>query len=86
MVVPRRVARFNRAVFNPVVRPLAQRLPGLGVVQHRGRRSGRAYRTPVNVFRSGGDYVIALVYGTDSDRVRSVTAAGGCELRVRGQR
>lgn len=29
--------------------------------------------------------MIALVYGTDSDWVRNVTAAGGCELNVRGR-
>lgn len=85
MVVPNRVARFNRVVTNRLTRPFAARVPGLGLVQHRGRRSGRTYRTPVNVFSAGGDYVIALVYGSGADWVRNVTAAGGCELRVRGR-
>ena len=42
---------------------LARWLPGFGVVEHAGRRSGRRYRTPVNVFRPGASYVIALTYG-----------------------
>ena len=85
MVVPKRVARFNRVATNRVVRPIAGRTPGLAIVRHRGRRSGRIYRTPVNAFARGDGYVIALVYGTDSDWVRNVIAAAGCELEVRGR-
>ena len=55
MVIPKRVARFNRMVTNRISDPLAGRLPGFGIVVHRGRRSGRPYRTPINV--------IATVYG-----------------------
>jgi len=53
---------------------------------HRGRRSGREYRTPVKVFRHRGDYVITLPYGSRADWVANVLAAGGCDLVVRGQR
>lgn len=83
--MPKRVARFNRAATNRVVTPIAGRTPGLAIVRHRGRRSGRTYRTPVNAYARGDEYVIALVYGADSDWVRNVTAAGGCELDVRGR-
>ena len=84
-MVSKRVARFNRAATNRVVTPIAGRTPGLALVRHRGRRSGRTSRTPVNAYARGDDYVIALVYGADSDWVRNVTAAGGCELQVRGR-
>ena len=60
----RRVAHFNRLVTNRVTGPLAPRLPGFGVVVHTGRKSGREYRTPVNVFRTRRRFVIALTYGT----------------------
>lgn len=60
-------------------------MPGLGVVVHHGRRSGRRYQTPVNVFTAGDGYVFALTYGPDTDWVKNVLAAGGCELRTRGQ-
>lgn len=86
MVVSKRVARINRVVTNRVARPLAGRLPGFGVVRHRGRRSGRTYRTPVNIFPAPDGYVIALVYGAGTDWVRNVTAAGGCEVEIRGRR
>jgi deazaflavin-dependent oxidoreductase (nitroreductase family) len=82
----RRMARFNRRVTNRFTRPLAQRLPGFGVVVHRGRKSERRFQTPVNVFNASGGYVIALTYGAESDWVKNVLAADGCELITRGRR
>jgi deazaflavin-dependent oxidoreductase (nitroreductase family) len=82
VVIPRRVARFNRVASNRVLGPLARVLPGLGVVIHHGRSSGREYRTPVIVFRTPDGYVIALFYGV-GDWARNVLAAGGCELETR---
>jgi len=76
----RRTAQFNRRVTNRLTRPLARRLPGFGVVVHRGRRSEHQFQTPVNVFTAPGGYVIALTYGAESDWVKNVIAAGGCEL------
>jgi deazaflavin-dependent oxidoreductase (nitroreductase family) len=86
MPLPKRLARFNLRVTNRVLGPLAERLPGFGVVIHRGRRSGRTYRTPVNVFRRGDRYVIALTYGADSQWVRNVLAAGEVDVETRGRR
>jgi deazaflavin-dependent oxidoreductase (nitroreductase family) len=84
--VSRRVARFNRRFLNPVFLRLAGHLPGFGIVSHVGRKSGRAYRTPVNAFRTDDGYIIALTYGLESDWVKNVLAAGSCELRTRGRR
>ena len=85
MPIPKGVARFNKRVTNRVTRPVAGRLPGFAIVSHVGRRSGRAYRTPVNVFRDGDRYLFALTYGAGSDWVRNVVAARGCEIRTRGR-
>ena len=82
VVIPRRVARINRVVSNRVLGPFARVLPGFGVVIHRGRRSGREYRTPVNVVRAPDGYVVALTYGV-GDWARNVLAAGGCDLETR---
>ncbi len=84
MPISRYIARFNTRVTNHVTRPFAALLPGFGIVRHVGRRSGRTYETPVNLFRSGKNYVVALTYGTDSEWVKNVIAAGGCEVRTRG--
>ena len=86
MPIPHRVARWNKAGLNRAVRHVAPWAPGLGLVVHRGRRSGREYRTPVNVFPADDGFVIALTYGADNtDWVKNVVAAGGCELRTRGR-
>jgi deazaflavin-dependent oxidoreductase (nitroreductase family) len=82
----RRIARFNRLVTNHLTRPLARWLPGFGVIVHTGRKSHQQYRTPVNVFAAPDGYVIALTYGKDSDWVKNVQAADGCELITRGRR
>ena len=83
MPLPRRVARLNRIGLNRVARRVAVWLPGLAVVVHRGRRSGRSYRTPVNIFPAPDGYVIALPYGPGSDWVRNVLAAGEADLITR---
>jgi deazaflavin-dependent oxidoreductase (nitroreductase family) len=85
VVLPRRVARFNRVVTNRITGPLAGWLPGFGVVVHRGRRSGREFRTPINIFRTSDGYVAALTYGV-TDWARNVITAGGCELETRRRR
>jgi deazaflavin-dependent oxidoreductase (nitroreductase family) len=79
------MGRWNRAGLNHLTRHIAPWIPGLGVVVHRGRRSGRRYQTPVNVFTAGEGYVLALTYGPDTDWVKNVLAAGGRELRTRGR-
>src|SRR5215475_6536340 len=84
MPVPRRVRRWNKVGLNRVTRRVAPWMPGFGVVVHRGRRSGQQYQTPVNVFRTEDGYLFALTYGADTDWVKNVLAAGGCELRTRG--
>jgi len=83
---PRRLAKFNRIATNRVLGPLARHLPGFAIVSHVGRRSGRTYRTPVNLFRHGDRYVIVLMYGADSQWVRNVLAAGGADIETRGRR
>ena len=80
------VAAFNLAVTNRITSLFASRLPGFGIVTHKGRKSGRIYRTPVNVFRAPDGFLIALTYGRDSEWVRNVVAAGGCQLETHGAR
>jgi deazaflavin-dependent oxidoreductase (nitroreductase family) len=83
---PAWLARFNKLVTNPILRPVASRAPYFGVVIHRGRISGRTYRTPVNVFERRDDFLFALTYGPDRDWVRNVLHEGGFTLISRGRR
>ena len=83
MPIPRIVRQWNRAGLNRVTKHVAPWAPGFGVVIHRGRRSGLLYQTPVSVFPAEDGYVFALTYGPDTDWVKNVLVAGGCELRTR---
>jgi deazaflavin-dependent oxidoreductase (nitroreductase family) len=85
MPLSRRVASFNKAVTNHLTRHIAGWAPGFAIVHHVGRRSGRPYETPVNVFQRDGAYLFALTYG-EGEWVRNVLAADGCEMRTRRQR
>jgi len=84
MEVPRSVVRFNKAINNPIQRQYAWLLPPWVVIVHRGRRSGRVYRTPVVAFRRGRELAVVILYGERSDWVQNVLA-GGAEA-VRGGR
>ncbi len=79
------IAPFTVHVFNRISRRFAGWLPGFALVRHVGRRTGRIRETPVNIFRAGERYVIALTYGSDVQWLRNVFAAGGCELKMRGR-
>jgi deazaflavin-dependent oxidoreductase (nitroreductase family) len=77
------VAGFHRSITNRVTVRFAARLPGFAVVTNVGRKSGKLYRTPVNVFREPSGFLIAITYGRDSGWIRNVVAARGCELETR---
>ena len=79
----RRMARFNQLVTNHATLRFAGRLPYFAIVTHAGRRSGRSFRTPVNVFPIAGGFRIALTYGRDSQWVRNVLAAGNAQIVTR---
>ena len=79
------VARFNILFTNRITGLFAGWLPGFGILTHFGRKSGKAYRTPINVFREQGGFIIALTYSSQSQWVKNVLAAGGAELKTRGR-
>jgi deazaflavin-dependent oxidoreductase (nitroreductase family) len=82
MTLSRRVARFNKLVTNRVQGLYAWLLPPWAVILHRGRRSGRHYRTPVLAFRHDRTLVIALLYGEQSDWLRNLRRGGGQVIRA----
>ena len=73
---------FTTRVVNPITRRFAHRLPGFAIISYRGRTSGATYRTPMNVFRDGDDYIFALTYGSDVQWVKNVLAAGQADIRI----
>jgi deazaflavin-dependent oxidoreductase (nitroreductase family) len=73
---------FTTHVLNRFTRLFVHRLPGFGIISHRGRKSGQTYRTPMNVFRDGDAYLFALTYGSGVHWVRNILASGEAELRI----
>ena len=70
---------------NPVARLFAGWMPGFGILTYRGRTTGRIYDLPINLFLRGEHYIFVLTYGSESQWVKNVLAAGECRVRVRGR-
>ena len=71
--------RIQIKYFNPVIKPLAGRLPGLSSIRHVGRKSGREYRTVITAFRRGDELAVVLGHG-ETDWVKNVLAAGEADV------
>ena len=82
----RAITRFIATIVNPAVSLLAgsRWMPLFGVLVHRGRRSGREFRTPVVMLRHGNGLVIPLTFGDHANWYRNVVAAGSCRVRWQG--
>ena len=76
---------FTTRFVNPVTRLVAGWLPWFGILEYRGRKTGKAYRTPMNVFRRGEHMVLALTYGPDVQWVKNIVAAGEVDVRTMGR-
>lgn len=81
----RTLAKINLVFTNRITSRFAGRAPGFGILTYVGRKSGRVYRTPVNVFPHNNGFAIALTYGRESEWLKNVLAAGGCELQTRSK-
>ena len=79
----RLVARF----INPLTLLVAGRrwMPVLGVLHHRGRKSGRVYATPLGMRPLGYSFVIPLTFSDSAAWYMNVKAAGTCSVTYKGQ-
>jgi deazaflavin-dependent oxidoreductase (nitroreductase family) len=83
----RRLIRSVARVVNPLVLRFAggPHMPVLGVLHHRGRRTGQEYATPLGSRpAAGGGFVIPLTFGEASGWYRNIRAAGRCVVTWRG--
>jgi deazaflavin-dependent oxidoreductase (nitroreductase family) len=83
----RRLIRAVARVVNPVVLRIAGRplMPILGVVHHRGRKTGHLYATPLGVRPvAGSGFVIPLTFGGASAWYQNIRAAGRCVITYQG--
>jgi hypothetical protein len=80
-LAPAWLPAVNKLVTNRIQGLWAPYLPPYAVMIHRGRTSGREYRTPVTAFRTGDRLVVPLFYGDKADWMRNLVVAsqGGVE-------
>jgi deazaflavin-dependent oxidoreductase (nitroreductase family) len=78
--------RLQRTILNPRQMRSAG-TPGAyaSVIGHRGRVSGQLYETPVGVVADGDGFLIALVYGSRTQWLRNVLAAGSVTIVHEGR-
>jgi deazaflavin-dependent oxidoreductase (nitroreductase family) len=74
-------------LFNSLLSRFAGRryFPLYGVIEHRGRRSGRIFHTVVVVRAIAEGFVVPMPWGERTDWYRNVRAAGGCAIRWKGR-
>ena len=77
---------FARAIGNPYQMRKAG-TPGAyaSFIRHVGRRSGRSYATPVAAEPTNDGFVIAMVYGSNTDWLRNVLASGSATIEHEGR-
>jgi len=83
----RRLIRAVARVVNPLVLRVAgrQHMPVLGIVHHRGRKTGRPYATPLGVRPApGGGFVMPLTF-SQASWYQNIRAAGWCVITYRGE-
>ena len=81
MPMPLWWGKINKRVFNP--RALVNEK--WKVLNHVGRSSGRAYRTPLDAYEIDGTFVFILVYGSRADWVQNTLEAGSASLEADGE-
>src|SRR5262245_39408168 len=82
-----RLIRSVARLVNPLVLWFAggRHMPVLGVIHHRGRRTGRHYATPLGIRPAvGGGFVMPLTFGEAAGWYRNIRAAGWCVITWRG--
>ena len=81
MPMPTWWRQINKKVFNPS----ALERGDWPVLRHVGRSSGKEYRTPLGALRTENGYAFLIVYGTGTDWLKNVLAAGEAVLEIDGQ-
>jgi deazaflavin-dependent oxidoreductase (nitroreductase family) len=83
----RRVVRYAARLINPLILLIAGRrwMPILGVLRHRGRRSGRIYATPLGMRPLGNAFLMPRTFGENAAWYLNVLAAGWCTVTYKGR-
>jgi len=79
--------RFAARFVNPLVLLVAGRrwMPVVGILQHRGRRSGREYATPIGMRPLGDGFVIPRTFSDNAAWYQNVKASGEARITYLGR-
>jgi deazaflavin-dependent oxidoreductase (nitroreductase family) len=74
-------------LFNPLAMLLAgtRLFPLYAVLEHRGRRSGKLFRTPVVARKVDDGFIVPMPWGEGTDWYRNVRAARQATIRWKGR-
>lgn len=75
---------FQIRYINPVAVPIARFMPGITVIKHRGRSSGKQYETAITAYRKGDTVAIMLAHGK-TNWVKNILASGEADIVLRGR-
>ena len=83
----RRVVRFFARFINPLTLLIAGRrwMPIIGVLRHRGRKSGRTYATPLGMRPLGDSFVMPRTFSENAAWYLNVKASGWCVVTYEGR-
>jgi deazaflavin-dependent oxidoreductase (nitroreductase family) len=83
----RSAIRFAARFLNPLTLLVAGRswMRIVGVLRHRGRKTGRVYSTPLGMRRNGDSFIMPLTFGAGAGWYRNVSASGSCEVTYMGR-
>jgi deazaflavin-dependent oxidoreductase (nitroreductase family) len=84
MPFPKYIAVVNKHLTNRFFLLFAGWIPPFAIVEHRGRKSGNLYRTPILAFPTTEGFVFALTYGRGVDWVKNLFAYDFGILRYNG--
>ena len=79
------VRQFNKYFFNKITLKFAGlRGSPFSIVEHRGRKTGKSYSTPVVTIRTEDRFYIPLAYGENVDWLKNVLHTNECIIQLRG--
>src|SRR6266702_2312314 len=83
----RRIIRSAARLVNPLVLRIAGRrhMPVVGIIDHRGRNTGRPYATPLGIRpATAGGFVMPLTFGESAVWYRNIGAPRACVITWTG--
>lgn len=80
-IFPDWLDRLQNVVITPTVKRFHRYIPTFAVIEHRGRKSGREYKTVVHAYSKGPVLAVLLGHGK-ADWVKNILAAGEADVHL----